>query len=196
MSRLLDGLSQSLTRPLKDMTVDELTQLKERTSHMLYSTSVKLPDGGNKLRMKIREIEKVIAEKEGMTQRMKNISLVDFKRPNVREETIQLSNQLVDEGMKPHNLLKAANKSTSGARMMSLEESVQLQAKQQREIKEANVRKRMESMSLKDDLSLTLEQLNLETCSNGEPNEEPSDDSTEEEEDIQNDLSSEEEEEE
>ncbi|KAG1148298.1 hypothetical protein G6F37_005937 [Rhizopus arrhizus] len=137
---------------------------------MLNNATIKLPDGGAKLKLKLEQIEKALAATENtsnLTQRVSDMSIAD--RPNTRKEALLHANKYPTES---HKLLRAHSDMEPNARtscIISLEESIQLQDSQQKDIKEANMKKRMESItrktkidSLTDELSSTMGRLRLD----------------------------------
>ncbi|KAG1042941.1 hypothetical protein G6F43_011775 [Rhizopus delemar] len=132
--------------------------------------TIKLPDGGAKLKLKLEQIEKALAATENtsnLARRVSDMSIAD--RPNTRKEALLHANNYPTES---HKLLRAHSDMESKARtscIISLEESIQLQDSQQKDIKEANMKKRMESItrktkidSLTDELSSTMGRLRLD----------------------------------
>ncbi|CAO3636603.1 unnamed protein product [Mucor fragilis] len=180
-SRQLDGLSQPLTRSLESMDEKELKAQYEKTNTMLNNPNLKLPDGGVKLKAKLEQIESLLkaqqTNQDNITDKVSGLSLND--KPDIRKATVLRSSQAE---IHPENLLRAhptqshmattSQPSHAGTRMMSLEESMQLQEAQQKDIKLANMRKKIQSIrgssttrtseSLADDLSLTMNSLQLD----------------------------------
>ncbi|KAF1797693.1 hypothetical protein V8B55DRAFT_1513965 [Mucor lusitanicus] len=172
-SRQLDGLSQPLTRSLESMDEKELRAQYEKTNTMLNNPNLKLPDGGAKLKAKLEQIKSLLqaqqANEDNITDKVSGLSLND--KPDIRKATVLRSSQAE---IHPENLLRAhpTQSSHAGTRMMSLEESMQLQEAQQKDIRLANMRKKIQSIrgssstrtseSLADDLSLTMNSLRLD----------------------------------
>ncbi|KAI9476577.1 MAG: hypothetical protein EXX96DRAFT_485149, partial [Benjaminiella poitrasii] len=140
------------------------------------NSNLKLPDGGAKLKMKLEQIKTLLNNQNAIINKVSELSLDD--KVNVRKETIERSNN-VSTDVHPTNLLRVnLTKSTESrmepntsrsAQMMSLEESMHLQEAQQKDIKLANMRKRLESVrstaptdSLTDDLAMTMNSLRLD----------------------------------
>ncbi|KAL9557348.1 hypothetical protein MBANPS3_001422 [Mucor bainieri] len=181
-SRQLDGLSQPLTRPLESMDEKELRTQYEKTNTMLNNPNLKLPDGGAKLKAKLEQIKSLLeqvqqADESNISDKVSGLSLNE--KPDIRKATVLRSSQAE---VHPENLLRAhpthshmatvSQPAHAGTRMMSLEESMQLQEAQQKDIKLANMRKKIQSIrgssttrtseSLADDLSLTMNSLQLD----------------------------------
>ncbi|KAL7316751.1 hypothetical protein PS15m_003201 [Mucor circinelloides] len=174
-SRQLEGLSQPLTRPLESMDEKELKAQYEKTNTMLNNPNLKLPDGGAKLKAKLEQIKSLLeaqqASESNIADKVSGLSLDD--KPDIRRATVLRSSQAE---IHAENLLRAhptqSQSSHAGTRMMSLEESMQLQEAQQKDIKLANMRKKIQSIrgstttrtseSLADDLSLTMNSLQLD----------------------------------
>ncbi|KAI8091085.1 uncharacterized protein B0P05DRAFT_584206 [Gilbertella persicaria] len=162
----LDGL-RTHRATLNDS--NDLQSQYEKTKATLNNPHLTLPDGGAKLKAKLAQLESLL--KNSLSDKVSELSLNDTL--DVRQKTLIQSNQQ----QTPIQLLRAHAPSETdmspprGARMMSLEESMKLQESQQRDIQLANMRKRMEDVSkskseqesLADDLTVTMNRLQLNT---------------------------------
>ncbi|KAI8636548.1 hypothetical protein BD408DRAFT_454568 [Parasitella parasitica] len=147
---------------------------------MLINPNLKLPDGGAKLKAKLKQLEALLDAQQVnanvISDKVSELSL--HEKPDVRKATVLRSNQTQvhsDNLLRAHptsNNYKACSQVAHSTQMMSLEESMQLQEAQQKDIKLANMRKKIQSIrgssarhtseSLADDLSLTMNRLQLD----------------------------------
>ncbi|CAO3699793.1 unnamed protein product [Rhizopus stolonifer] len=159
---------QKVEKDINSLSHEELAELYEKTQAILNNQTIKLPDGGAKLKAKIEQIGKVLTNAKNtanLTQKVSELSLHDC--PNSRKEILHYA----DNAKEAHTLLRPHSEpssNTRAARIISLEESIQIQDSQQKDIKEANMKKRMESVtksmkvdSLADELSNTMGRLRL-----------------------------------
>ncbi|KAI7901340.1 uncharacterized protein BX663DRAFT_514161 [Cokeromyces recurvatus] len=157
---------------LDSMDQKELEAQYEKIKNMLNNNSLKLPDGGAKLKAKLEQIKCLLDDQNAIANKVSELSLDD--KINVRQETIDRSNNISPQVhstklLKAHSLDSKTEQNTSrSARMMSLDESMHLQEAQQKDIKLANMKKRMESVrnatvdNLADDLAMTMNSLQLD----------------------------------
>ncbi|PHZ13262.1 uncharacterized protein RHIMIDRAFT_130931 [Rhizopus microsporus ATCC 52813] len=161
-------------RDLNNLSHHELVELYTKTKAILNNSGIKLPDGGSKLKAKLEQIEEALknTENTSLSKRVSELSIND--RPNTRKEVLIHANKSASsqENQQSHKLLRSHSdmvSSARSARIISLDESIQLQESQQKEIKEANMKKRMESVkksiktdSLTDELTSTMGRLRLD----------------------------------
>ncbi|KAI8350336.1 hypothetical protein EDC96DRAFT_297555 [Choanephora cucurbitarum] len=160
----MNSIKKSKQRSTDPVSTNDLQHQYEKTKAMLNNPNLKLPDGGAKLKAKLAELE--VLMKQSLTDKVSELSLNDHK-VNIRQQTLERSKQTPMST----NLLRAHSaKDARVAQMMSLEESMKLQESQQKDIKLANMRKRMEEVtrssktqeSLADDLEMAMNQLQLD----------------------------------
>ncbi|CEP09940.1 hypothetical protein [Parasitella parasitica] len=182
-SRQQDGLSQPQAFLFDSMNENELKTQCEKINAMLNDPNLKLPDGGRKLKIKLEQLKALLdAQQTNANAIIDSVSALSlYEKPSARKAIVLQSSQ-------PHasskNLLRAHplsnNRNTTAkiphsTQMISLEESMRLQEAQQKDIKLANMKKKLQSVqgsstsnrrrtseSLASDLSLTMNRLQLD----------------------------------
>ncbi|KAI9283210.1 hypothetical protein BY458DRAFT_3499 [Sporodiniella umbellata] len=155
-----------IEKSVESLSFQELEALYSKTQSILNNSTIQLPDGGAKLKAKLEQIKKVQnSRNDTLTQKVSEMSLSD--RPNSRKDILDHATSPKDAHtlLKPHLETEAKGRS---ACVISLEESIRLQDTQQKDIKEANMKKRLESItrsmktdSLTDELNQSMGRLRL-----------------------------------
>ncbi|KAI8982469.1 hypothetical protein BDF20DRAFT_835089 [Mycotypha africana] len=187
---------QSTKSPLQPSSTSnekerDLQDQCDKIASLLQNPNIKLPDGGKKLKARLQELQQLLKPKAAdITKGVSHLSLADNKRPNMRKQIINQSNEVSNESNMSSSLLKAnASKNASSSmsdsednvtlgrktRMLGLDESLKLQESYEKDRKLATLKKKMElvresaetskstpSESLADEISLTMGGLKLD----------------------------------
>ncbi|CAO3618689.1 unnamed protein product [Cunninghamella echinulata] len=125
------------TKAIEQLNKDELEEEKERCTAMLNSIANSLPDKGEKLKNKLDQINKLLQTEEVVCKGVRDLSLEDNSRLNIRKKSIANANAEARKMNESNtNLLKASSSTKNSndtkvkVQMMTIDEALQLQKNQ------------------------------------------------------------------
>ncbi|KAI9306777.1 hypothetical protein BJ944DRAFT_263009 [Cunninghamella echinulata] len=191
------------TKAIEQLNKDELEEEKDRCTAMLNSIAHSLPDKGEKLKNKLDQINKLLQTEEVVCKGVRDLSLEDSTRLNIRKKSIADANAEARKiNQSNTNLLKASsstknpNDTKVKVQMMTIDEALQLQKNQIEEEKNAALRRKLNQIKTKkpghpnmeDDISLAMDKLNIDKNNNDDSLDQYSDDEDEDSEEDDDDF--------